>query len=346
MNSSESVTCVTVTYGERRHLLTPVLERLQGLSPSLGAVVVVFNGVPYDPLAFLHKLGLGVPIIPVVSDVNEGSAGGFSRGLMAAFEDTRSEFLWLLDDDNCPQVGALRALAEAHQLLGGSPEVVLSSLRTGNWEQLEAVYQGRPMRVRTNSFLGFHVGSVVANRLCKHRLTAASAADHPGFPLVRAHCAPYGGLFIHRRWWTTVGGPRRDFLTYGDDYEYTMRVERAGGRLYICASSRVDDLERTWKTPSDCHSLMEPQGDEQRVYLGVRNHVALERAYTVTSRIVYFVNALLFLARMTVGSWRCWLRAPGASLKRARVLRDALGAGWNARAWNGPERQGQEGDAG
>jgi len=92
---------VTVTYGNRFHLLKQVID--SALAEGVAKVIVVDNNsVPQSReqlKAYEHELGSD-KIKVLYLDDNYGSAGGYKRGLEEAYEDPSCEFIWLLDDDN------------------------------------------------------------------------------------------------------------------------------------------------------------------------------------------------------------------------------------------------------
>ena len=298
------VSCVTVTYGDRRVPLVSVAEHIARLVPSVERFVVVFNGVTYDPAQFVRALPLGDRVVTVVKRFNEGSAAGFAAGIEAAYRRTESEYFWLLDDDNAPRENALDRLLEAARSFAFSPEISFLSLRSDKTEYVDAAYRGRRIDIAANSFMGFHTRAALARRLQSSRKRRDINWDLPEAPLVSVGYAPYGGLLMPRRWYELAGLPRTDFVTYGDDHEYTARAVSLGGSIYLCAGSRVEDLERSWFLNSrrDCHYLLDPQSPPTRVFLSLRNRVALESERFVTSRPVYLLNAVVFFSVMVLRS--------------------------------------------
>ena len=305
--SAFSVSCVIVTYADRRNLLGEVLRRLAELVPRIESVVVVFNGVPYQPRLFIDELNLPLIIYVESLDTNMGSAGGYAKGLDAAATHTQSAYLWLLDDDNRPDIDALAKLESAWYLLGSDPATLLLSLRKDRWEYLSAVYKGEHMGFIDNAFYNFHLGQVIRRKLAGWSAFRGHTETHPNYPLVRIGYADYGGLLLHRGWTTRVAPPRGDYFVYGDDHEYTDRITRSGGHIYLCASSIVIDIDRSWFQARQlrCHYLLDPDAPVLRVYFGLRNRVASEVAH-ISSPPLYLLNALIFATRIVLGAYRYW----------------------------------------
>ena len=79
-----TVCAVTVTYGDRWHLLRRVLERLCAW-PAVARVIIVDNGATYD-LRGRTAGAFGLRVEVVGSGRNEGSARGYAIGMKAARE--------------------------------------------------------------------------------------------------------------------------------------------------------------------------------------------------------------------------------------------------------------------
>lgn len=316
-------TCVvTVTYGDRFHLLQDVVGA--AFEAGAGTVVVVDNGAASASRTGIDSMqqawGERLEVVRLAG--NLGSAGGFKAGLERARRRTECEFIWLLDDDNAPRPDALLRLWHAYGMLGADPGNALLSLRRNQKEQVLAATCGVPVNVAPNSFLGFHLKHVPAK--LRRRLAHAESGEEPvRFPLASIGYAPYGGFFFHRDWLDRVGLPDERLYLYGDDHEFSLRFVRAGGRIYLCAASEVVDLETSWlHKPVASRPWMSPGADERRIYYGLRNRVHLEKAFT-TSRFAYWVNACAYLGfLLVVGLLRD--RRPGHLAGHFRLLLRAV----------------------
>lgn len=316
-------TCVvTVTYGDRFHLLQEVIGA--AFEAGAGAVVVVDNGAAAASRAGIDRVqqawGGRLEVVRLAG--NLGSAGGFKAGLEQARRRTECEFVWLLDDDNAPRPDALLRLWHAYGVLGSDPDNALLSLRRNQKELVLAVTCGAPVGIAPNAFLGFHLKHVPA-KLWRRVARTGPGEERVRFPLVSVGYAPYGGFFFHRSWLDRVGLPDERLYLYGDDHEFSLRFVRGGGRIYLCAASEVVDLETSWHHKRVAsRPWVSPGAEERRMYYGLRNRVQLEKAFT-TSRIAYWVNACAYLGfLLVVGLLRD--RRPGHLVRRARLLLQAL----------------------
>lgn len=323
-----SISCLIVTYADRRKLLSAVLLRLHDMTPKIDNIVIVFNGVPYDVDLFVANNIGQVPIKAVCLSTNTGSAEGYATALSSAFAQTTSSYFWLLDDDNQPELNALDMLLTALHLVGQSPDVLLLSLREDRWEYLVAAHTGEHAGFRTNAFFNFHLGELLRRKLTGWQPFKLQAGAFPSHPLVQIPYAPYGGLMLHRSWLERVGLPCKNYYLYGDDHEYTGRISKDGGRIYLCASSRVKDIDQSWFLTGNakCHYLLDPDTSALRAYYGLRNRISTEKLRHVTSDVKYFLNAFIFTGYHFLAAYRYY--TDRRFWRRVQLLLIASRAGW------------------
>ena len=97
---------VTVTYGNRFHLLKQVID--SALAEGISKVIVVDNNSVTQSREKLkeYEKGLNGKIKVLYLDDNYGSAGGFKRGLEEAYNHKECEYILVLDDDNLLEEGS------------------------------------------------------------------------------------------------------------------------------------------------------------------------------------------------------------------------------------------------
>ena len=322
-----SVSAILVTYGSRWNYVQQVLDRLLELAPTVERIFIVDNGSEDNLTLQIERMGNEMLRL-VHLDENTGSANGFKVGIETALAESDSTFFWLLDDDNRPCPDALAKLIAAYRMLGDEPANTFVSMRRDRQEFLNAALYGSAVEIKKNSFMGFHVGGIpekVKARMKNAPRTTPAAALR--CPLLSIGFAPYGGFFFHRSWIEKIGVPRVDFFLYGDDHEFTSRVISYGGKIYLCATSEVEDLEVSWnKAKVRSHRLIAPQSSALYVYYSTRNRVYIEVSNYVTSKFIYHLNMmsmmfiLLFLGLFVD-------KDPLASIARWKVLWRAIWAG-------------------
>ena len=248
-------------------------------------------------------------------DDNYGSAGGFKRGLEMAYDDPECEFIWLLDDDNKPMEGSLKTLLDFYNSLEvehKEEKIALLSYRFKK-EKLaeEAIIRNKPEMIlgSRNSFLGFHIKDIHKKiyRYFKRRFklidTDILRENYKKFGAVPV--APYGGLFFNKNIINRIGYPNEDFYLYADDHEWSYRITKTGGKIYLVLDSKIDDLELSWNFPKsnkDTSFAILSKGDPYRVYYGVRNRVFFEVNNLVDSKIIYWINILVYLLLVNLSS--------------------------------------------
>jgi GT2 family glycosyltransferase len=332
------VCAVTVTYGERFALLSAALRG--AVAAGVAEIVVAANGVGGDYARQIDRLAaeIGVPMIIVHLTVNLGSASGFAAALRAALERSTSPFLWLLDDDNRPAPEALGALREAFESVAGPEPLALCSLRVDrpNHRRAAAGDAEGAFPPRSN-IMGFDWRRFPAQAM--RRLRAArpppTRTSPSHFPIaVAIPWGPYGGLFLHRRTLAAIGYPNEAFRLYGDDTEFTNRILRKGGSLFLAPRSRIDDLEKSWTEGAAperffIHRLLAAQSP-RRLYLSVRNDVFFTSRYWCDGRTRLLLNAAGFIL-LTLGAGLVGRRL-GAAVLVCRALRDGLAGRLDAEA--------------
>jgi GT2 family glycosyltransferase len=234
---------VTVTYGNRKHLLEQLVHEL--LTQEVSKIIIVNNGASWEVKAWAQTLS---PKIVVISlHQNTGSAGGFAIGISKAME-LKAEMIWLLDDDNKPLKNTLTKLLTAyHELSQVHPQEPLMVLGLRASRDLDLIIsQLHPIQERPSSFLGFHVFDIpkkIGNKFFKF-LKPRVSSTHSKLPdKIHIQEAPYGGILFHRNLIQTIGLPRADFVLYCDDLEFTYRVTQHHGSIYIITDALIEDLE-------------------------------------------------------------------------------------------------------
>jgi hypothetical protein len=187
--------------------------------------------------------------------------------------------------------------------------------RVAAGEPVDAVYPPR------SGFCGFHVKDLfrkVFRRLLPRRRVPRTNVSDRRDP-VRIPFGPYGGLFFHREVLVRIGPPDERFHIYCDDNEFTYRLTRSGGSLYLVPASLVRDIDDSWhiktKEGSFFSRLLRAESG-LRVYYSIRNQVYFERQNWTDHRIVYTLNKWWFL-----GALWCWSRVLNRRHRASLIFR-------------------------
>lgn len=318
---------VTVTYGERKSLLSRMLAAT--IAQGITDIVVVDNGAQWD-LEELVTEYPGACLRVVRMGRNTGSAAGFAAGINEAMA-AGAAMLWLLDDDNRPLPGALTTLLATYDEQVGDEafsSVALLAFRPEHQAEVASGGTQQRANARRSSFLGFHVLDLPRKVWSKRpwRRVSASGAI---VSTVRLDVAPYSGLLVHRELVEAIGVPRADFVLYADDSEWTFRITRRGGRILLVTAAQIEDMESSWNAKyrhrSAIHGLL-TGGSDFRVYYGIRNATYLQKC-TSNSSFVFYLNRIVYSAVMKLASVK-WRRGERYQLIQAAVkdgVRGSLG---------------------
>jgi glycosyltransferase involved in cell wall biosynthesis len=273
-----SVTAATVTYGDRWALTERTVDA--ALNAGAAAIIVVDNGSTSDARQELARIASTDTRIRLVRlESNGGSAIGFAQAVRS-FIQSDGEYLWLLDDDNECHPDSLGELVKAARSLA-SPEnscpIGVCAVRPSNPVHA-AIHRGVsvdsvfPPR---GSFMYFDLFQRIRRLVERLKVQTRKIPDEK---IIDIPYAPYGGLLLSRRSLEIVGSPNIKLGLYEDDTEFTARFRTLGGRLVICLTAIVDDIDPKW-TESNGHAGLAGlihASDLERTFFAVRNRVAFD----------------------------------------------------------------------
>jgi GT2 family glycosyltransferase len=207
VSGSETIAVVIVTFN-RADLLARCLAGLAALERRPDAVYVVDNASTDHTAEVLDRV-TDLPLRAISSEVNDGGAGGFHRGVRAAYE-AGFDRIWLMDDDVVPAPGCLDVLL-AHP--GPALMAVREDLDGRLCEKAATVFDLRnPLAVRPKR-------QTVEER---YGARAAMPAEVP------IENVAFEGFMVHRRVLDAVGLPDAGFFIFYDDVDFAVRTRRAG----------------------------------------------------------------------------------------------------------------------
>lgn len=284
---------VIVTYGDRKNLLKQVIQRILELE-NISEIAIVTNGIQYNIKEFLSAKN-NPKLIFLELNKNTGSANGFKEGIKYLIKKESLQYIWLLDDDNLPVQNSLSHLIEYWEENKIIPEKDALMCLRNDRQYLVQVAHGKPVKYyfpKENAFLGFHIFRIheffIKRLFTKYKSKNKTEVIIP--------CAPYGGLFFHKKLIKIVGYPDERFFVYADDYEFTYRITNAGGKIILVPDAIVDDIEKTWLNKTK-HGVFYSRYLEQsdfRSYMSVRNTVYLQKKYLVKNKFLYRINFFFF----------------------------------------------------
>ncbi len=302
MNSLK-VCAVIVTYADRFHLLKEVIDSC--ISEGIDKVIVIDNNSEENSKAKLKDLEMKLDNNLEVTYLKEnlGSSGGYNLGIDKAYKDKNCEFIWLLDDDNKPKKNSLNRLIDFWNKIeqeDKKEKISLLSYRKDRIVFKEAIMMNTPNLVlgSQNSFLGFHILELPKKviKVIKRKLNIQTFSENIDIKAGLVSVAPYGGMFFHKNLIDLIGFPNKDFFVYADDHDWSYRIIKNGGSIYLLLDSEIDDIDTSWilkeKTSSPFSSYLN-EGSDFRVFYTIRNRVYFEQSL-IKNRFFYNINKALY----------------------------------------------------
>lgn len=288
-----------VTYADRWRHLQQVLDRLCA-EHAVDHIVIVNNGCPYsvsERTASIHIKKITVIDLPE----NTGSANAIRIGLEYMQENRDTELMWLLDDDNLPETDCLGRMLDHWRTIpaGERPRTMLLAMRE-NRPYLQHVAKGGKISryfPAKNRFFGFHFfrPDIRIAKLLEMRFVLPHRTRKES---VRIPCAPYGGLLLHKSVPGIFGYPDTRFITYADDFEFTRRITREGGRIILLPACKITDLDIP-SVHKGRKGFLSPKFlalEPAKLYYLVRNTCWFTRNYYVTNNGVFTINRWCYSA--------------------------------------------------
>ena len=316
-----NVTSIIVTYSSRLQLCKRVIE--SALAAGVDDIVIVDNASDKEGSDFYKELSRSNAFIHLLShSENRGSAGGYGAGLKYVLTTCNTDFVWLLDDDNVPEKGALKVLKStwaAFHALDGNRDVALYSFRGDAWqEDRDVVSFGCNKEYLGNSFLGFNFFT---------GLLALVRPRRGGFclnyPVARVRLGPYGGMFISLNNLRKIGFPDERFFVYADDHEYTLRLEDRNIDQFLVFFSQLKDVDRS---PSRHEYYFSKSTPDLKLYYSLRNHTYIGRRY-INNQLTYFVNKATVMVVIYCKFIKSLFDARKHAMFRMRLIRRAISDG-------------------
>lgn len=248
------ITAIVVTYN-RKELLRNCLESLMNQTRKPDRILIVDNASTDGTRQFLASTGWldcdGIELLALPE--NTGGAGGFAAGIKHALE-TGTDWLWLMDDDACPQPDALA------QLLASQP-------------QPQHLY-GSTAIAPNDAQRRLCWPTATPDGACLDTLTDLTD------PVLEIQSLTFLGLLIHRQIIQQIGLPDATLFLAGDDIDYCERARQTGARLFLIAASQLHHPLPTRRTLTFAgHRLHQLVLPPWKRYYDVRNRVLIARRH-------------------------------------------------------------------
>ena len=274
IKNEPSVIAVLVTFN-RSDILQKALDCLQHQDASIQEIVVVDNHSTDDTVEVLQRRKLLDPRIQIIChSVNAGYGGGLNVGMKWVLENRDPDFMWLMDDDSFPEPDALSLLL-SYKRSTDYDLLGLSGYKMGYWR-------------KTTVYPKTHT-SDVDFILVDNAILSTDAARN-------------------------VGVVSADFFMMCEDYEYCLRLRKAGFKVGIINNNHVRRL--------NLGSQKFSRTTMWRGYYHSRNHMLILKEFFSFKRLIHYV-ALQF--KYLLGSLKAQDRKTRIRLRLTGILHGLQG---------------------
>ncbi|MQS88861.1 glycosyltransferase family 2 protein [Companilactobacillus mishanensis] len=191
-----TVDAVVVTYN-RIEKLKECLNKLAEFN--LENIYVIDNASSDGTGEYVHDLANRVENVTAFNlKKNLGGAGGFNYGLKKFIQESISDYAWIMDDDTIPESDSLELLVQGIESERGK--------------------------------VGFATGQVywIDGTLAQMNIPVLSRNSHTNSEYNYVVEASFVAILFSRIAIEKIGYPITDFFIWGDDVEYTQRVNKNG----------------------------------------------------------------------------------------------------------------------
>lgn len=265
---------VVVTYN-RLSLLKECLDAIVRQTVPPDAVFVIDNCSTDGTADYLATLG--EPFVIISLEKNIGGAGGFSRGIKEAVT-AGFDYVWVMDDDTVPEPDALTNLLKAFTVADNVGFAVSKAI----WNDGQ-----------------IHKMNIPTLAAVKDRSICFNSYSRPDMPVFLVKNASFVSMLVSAEAVLKAGLPIADFFIWADDFEFSLRVIKAGFLgLY------VDNSIVVHKTPDNYFAQPQYTAPENawKFYYQARNTYYMQRKYGVFGSLVSFAKAVnhyrLYLRRV------------------------------------------------
>lgn len=268
--SSFKINAVIVTYN-RIDLLKECIASLENQTYPLNKIIIVDNFSNDGTREFLKEnYSSDSRFVIEYMDYNKGGSGGFYEGIKKASK-YKCDWIWLMDDDTIPFLDALEKMIKNEYVINNIEKIGFLSSNV-LWRNEEAGLINIPTPDKNyNKFLKFNI--------------------------VKIKCSTFVSFLVRKEVVEKVGLPYKEFFIWGDDTEYSERIQSYGFENYLINNSNV-----IHKRDIGCTNSIINENNINRLWLykyDVRNHMYLAKKKGVKNLVKHIIiSSINFLKIM------------------------------------------------
>lgn len=265
----DKVVALVVTYN-RKELLQECLDALLYQTYRIDRIMVLDNASTDGTEDIIKTKYIQQGVLYKKMDRNTGGSGGFHYGMKYINEEVDCDWIWLMDDDTIATKDALKNLIYAKEKIDRSKKDIsyLASSVVG--------MNGEPMNVPA------------VNIYCEEN----------GYPhwykelsngCVKILNATFVSILVNKKAVEKIGYPVKWYFLWGDDTEYTLRLNKFYGPSYLVGSSQV-----IHKRKNSANLSIFDENDKSRLknyYYYYRNALINYKEYYGSSMVISFINS-------------------------------------------------------
>lgn len=215
----DKLAVVLVTYN-RLELLKQIYKSIKNQTKGPDKIIIVNNSSTDGTLDWLEETKDKDNLLMFVTQPNSGSSGGQYTAFRAAFE-LGYEWIWEMDDDVLPRHDCLETLWKYR-----NQNTIIAPLR---YTKEGDVYYNEIIKFNhTNIFKTFWEVVTDSSLLSKE--------------IEYVEGLTFEGAFFHRSVIQKIGLPDKRIFIFGDDTDFCIRASRAGFKLALIPSAKMDRL--------------------------------------------------------------------------------------------------------
>lgn len=255
-----------VTYN-RKELLEECIQAILSQTQEVYKVIIVDNKSTdgtIDMLDTKYNNNEKIEIVKLAKNI--GGAGGFYSGIKEA-QKYNPDWVWIMDDDTIPTSSCLEELCNASSKIKGKISFLASSVYG-----IQKEFMNVPTINLAKDLNGYH-----------------NWYEYLDEGMVKIETATFVSLLINEDAIKKVGFPVKDYFIWGDDTEYTLRLNKYYGNAYMVGKSIAIHKRKISKSLK-----LREEDNLNRIkfyYYMIRNNLINQKNYFGRKKMIeYFVK--------------------------------------------------------